>query len=592
MQPGALAAGNVTPASLAAGAQGNVTVTFQVANPWATNGRVVIVLPGGYTTDVASAVANPAGNLGAATFTVAGGGTSTLTLTRQGDGNALTAGQTATFEITLITNPTTTGDPGNITVTTQTNGSVDIDAATFNPVGDPITPGAAATATSLISASPTSITANGASKSTITVQLRDANNNNLTTGGDTVGLATDLGAIGAVTDNGDGTYTATLSAGLSPGTATVVGTVNGPAITDNATVTFAAPPPLPAPPAPAPKPKPAPETDVPPDVTLADPVVEQTLDTTTDTTTDEEGNTVLTASSADGSLSVTVPLDSLDASVSSIDVSVKPVEDTTALTDAVAAPQGTLIVAGQAYDIDITDDQGTALTQFSAPLTLTFTVDPLVTDPADVVVFLYDAATGEWVLVDPSLVTASVDGTITVSIDHLTLFALFVDMEAPVLTPPADITLATETPAESVPIDHPDIAAFLAGASAEDALDGPVVVTNGAPSEFPIGSTTVAFFTTDGAGNTATAVATVTVVSGELGVPLAFQSLLPQGDFRGWLGDGGIAVADATAGLEEQIRIVWLWDGARWLSYVPGLPAQITTNFTLQFGSVLFVVGA
>ena len=47
VQPGALAAGNVTPASLAAGAQGNVTVTFQVANPWATNGRVVIVLPGG-----------------------------------------------------------------------------------------------------------------------------------------------------------------------------------------------------------------------------------------------------------------------------------------------------------------------------------------------------------------------------------------------------------------------------------------------------------------------------------------------------------------------------------------------------------------
>ena len=240
---------------------------------------------------------------------------------------------------------------------------------------------------------------------------------------------------------------------------------------------------------------------------------------------------MLTAAWTDGSLSVTVPLDALGAGVTSIDVSVEPVADTVALTDAVAAPQGTVIVAGQAYDIDITDDQGNALTQFSPPLTLTFTVDPLVTDPADVVVFLYDAATGEWVLVDPSLVTASVDGTITVIIDHLTLLALFVDTEAPVLTPPADITLATETPAESVPIDHPDIAAFLAGASAEDALDGPVVVTNGAPAEFSIGSTLVAFFATDGAGNTATAVATVTVVSGELGAPLAFQNIPPQGDF-------------------------------------------------------------
>ena len=195
-------------------------------------------------------------------------------------------------------------------------------------------------------------------------------------------------------------------------------------------------------------------------------------------------------------------------------------------------------------------------------------------------------------LVDPSLVTASVDGTITVSTDHPMLFALFVDTEAPVLTPPADITLATGATAESVPIDHSDIAAFLAGASAEDALDGPVVVSNGAPAEFPIGSTLVAFFATDAAGNTATAVATVTVVSGELGVPLAFQDVPPQGDFRGWLGESGIAVADATAGLEEQIGIIWLWDGARWLAYVPGLPEPISTNFTMEFGSVLFVVGA
>ena len=76
------------------------------------------------------------------------------------------------------------------------------------------------------------------STSTITVQLRDANNNDLTSGGDNVALATTLGSLGSVTDNGDGTYTATLTSAVTPGTATVTGTVNVESISDNATVDF------------------------------------------------------------------------------------------------------------------------------------------------------------------------------------------------------------------------------------------------------------------------------------------------------------------------------------------------------------------
>lgn len=58
--------------------------------------------------------------------------------------------------------------------------------------------GAASAATSLITADPLSIVANGASTSTITVQLKDANGNNLTIGGDTVTLGTNLGTLSGV----------------------------------------------------------------------------------------------------------------------------------------------------------------------------------------------------------------------------------------------------------------------------------------------------------------------------------------------------------------------------------------------------------
>ncbi|MCH8287737.1 MAG: hypothetical protein IID12_01345, partial [Candidatus Marinimicrobia bacterium] len=106
---------------------------------------------------------------------------------------------------------------------------------------EPVAPGAADATTSTITASPTSITADGTSESTVTVQLKDADGNSLTSGGDVVALSTDLGTIGAVTDNGDGTYSATLTAGTTAGTATVTGTLNGVPITDTATVTFTEP---------------------------------------------------------------------------------------------------------------------------------------------------------------------------------------------------------------------------------------------------------------------------------------------------------------------------------------------------------------
>ena len=94
-------------------------------------------------------------------------------------------------------------------------------------------------ATSTITVDEVSIVADGVASSTVTVQLKDAAGNNLTSGGADVTLSTDLGTLSSVTDNGDGTYTATLTA-TTAGTATITGTVDGAAISASATVTVTA----------------------------------------------------------------------------------------------------------------------------------------------------------------------------------------------------------------------------------------------------------------------------------------------------------------------------------------------------------------
>jgi hypothetical protein len=107
-------------------------------------------------------------------------------------------------------------------------------SAAFN-----VTAGAASHATSTITANPTSIVADGASTSTITVQLKDANGNNLIASGGTVVIATSLGTMSATTDNNDGTYTATLTSGTTvANTVQITATLNGTGLANTATVAF------------------------------------------------------------------------------------------------------------------------------------------------------------------------------------------------------------------------------------------------------------------------------------------------------------------------------------------------------------------
>lgn len=171
-----------------------------------------------------------------------GGDTVTVSTNRGTIGSACPSGTDCatqdngdgTYTATLKSSTTA----GSALVTAKVNGTLIADDATvlFREV--------ASAATSLITASPLKIPADGTSTAAVSVQLKDASGTNLTQGGDNVALFTSRGALGAVTDNGNGTYSATLTSSTSAGVATITGTVNGASITDNATVEFKATPEL------------------------------------------------------------------------------------------------------------------------------------------------------------------------------------------------------------------------------------------------------------------------------------------------------------------------------------------------------------
>ncbi len=82
------------------------------------------------------------------------------------------------------------------------------------------------------------------------------------------------------------------------------------------------------------------------------------------------------------------------------------------------------------------------------------------------------------------------------------------DQTPPVITPPADVTLAATSPSG---VATSAANGFLTGATANDNVDGVVTTAHNAPASFPLGSTMVTFSATDAAGNEGTVTATVTV---------------------------------------------------------------------------------
>ena len=87
-----------------------------------------------------------------------------------------------------------------------------------------------------VTVSDSTINGNGLASSTITVTLKTSATNFATVSGGTLSLSSNIGSISAVTDNQNGTYTATFTS-LAEGTAVISATINDVLIHDTATVT-------------------------------------------------------------------------------------------------------------------------------------------------------------------------------------------------------------------------------------------------------------------------------------------------------------------------------------------------------------------
>jgi len=149
-------------------------------------------------------------------------------------GTALGAGT-----YTLVATPgTITGTPNSVP-SFAGNGIVTGDTGTVSVSGHNVIltvtsgggGGGVSAANSTVSPPFASLTANGGSTQVITVQARGTNNVNITTGGATVVFSVSgTGTISATTDNGNGTYTATLTAPTAVNSASITATLNGTAV--------------------------------------------------------------------------------------------------------------------------------------------------------------------------------------------------------------------------------------------------------------------------------------------------------------------------------------------------------------------------
>ena len=219
--------------SLAIGAYGLTLDLFAGTNADGATSTIsatpgLITADGGSTSTVTVQLNDASG------ATITTGGDAVSLETDLGSLSGLTDNANGSYTATL-----TAGTTGGIaTVTGYVNGmwinsSATVALANPSSTADPTN--------STVAASPSSIPADGVSWAGVRVQLKDAFGTNLTVGGDAVLLTTDAGTLGTITDNGDGSYNAMLTASNAVETALVSGTLNGVAMTSNSTVQFITP---------------------------------------------------------------------------------------------------------------------------------------------------------------------------------------------------------------------------------------------------------------------------------------------------------------------------------------------------------------
>jgi adhesin/invasin len=242
---------------------GNGTYTATLTGTTAGTNTITATYNGQAVTSTAPTVtvtaatggtASPAqSTVAASPASVAVGATSTITLTaKDASGNALTTGgSTVLFGLGSNTGGEgtfgTVADNGNGTYTaTFTGTTVGTNTITATIGGQAVTTTApsiavttATTATDLTQSTVAveSDTIQAGEQTSVTLTATDANGDPVTDGGATVvfhlGNGSAGGTFGAVTDNADGTYTATFTGGAA-GTNTITATVNGQAITTTA----------------------------------------------------------------------------------------------------------------------------------------------------------------------------------------------------------------------------------------------------------------------------------------------------------------------------------------------------------------------
>lgn len=105
-----------------------------------------------------------------------------------------------------------------------------------------VTEGSVSLSNALISADASSVNADGTATVAVTVQARDAQGNSVASSAGTLVLSVSGGgSISTPTDNSDGTYSATYTAGSSAGTATISGSLAGTPITDTVQISLVSP---------------------------------------------------------------------------------------------------------------------------------------------------------------------------------------------------------------------------------------------------------------------------------------------------------------------------------------------------------------
>ncbi|PSH11440.1 hypothetical protein B7R74_21465 [Yersinia pseudotuberculosis] len=163
-----------------------------------------------------------------------GSDTSIVTLTLRDGSNSPVTGQSVAFTSTLGDMGTVTEGSDGVYIATLTAGTVAGIASVTARVGGTsfsVTPATVSLSwdlsitNSTLIASPDSIVANGSDTSIVTLTLRDGSNSPVT--GQSVAFTSTLGDMGTVTEDSDGVYIATLTAGTVAGIASITARVGG-----------------------------------------------------------------------------------------------------------------------------------------------------------------------------------------------------------------------------------------------------------------------------------------------------------------------------------------------------------------------------